>query len=76
MMDGVVHLFTMGVKKILAGWRGVSKTGVLCAPEWKDGLDNARHEQMLEAVRGKPYLDVFCIRVRRPHANLFAIPFY
>jgi hypothetical protein len=29
MMDGVVHLFTMGVKKILAGWRGVSKTGVI-----------------------------------------------
>jgi hypothetical protein len=27
-----VHLFTMGVKKILAGWRGVSKTGVFHTP--------------------------------------------
>ena len=29
----------------------VQQTGVIRAPEWKDGFDNATHARMLEAVR-------------------------
>jgi hypothetical protein len=52
--DSWHELFDTQAWTCSGGFQPVQQTGDLCAPEWKDSFDNARHERTLEAVGSMP----------------------